>query len=288
MQTGFYTLITGSSEGLGKALALECAKRGMNLILVALPGPELHALGTFVEANYKVKVKCIGKDLCGDESCLQLFAEITSLSLPVNMLINNAGLGSTMLFEKGSPGFYEKQIRLNVMATVLMTRLFLPLIQQHERSYILNVGSLASFFYLPKKQVYGATKSFIYFFTKSLKSELTGTRVQVSVLCPGGMNTNAALTLMNKTGNCLARMSVMNPEEVAPIAIDGLLKGKEVIIPGRLNNCFILLEKLLPPFIKRLLTGAAMKKLDANNKLSRYLVPAIVPVPGSSSSNYRQ
>ena len=186
-----------------------------------------------------------------------------------------------MLFEEGSPGFYEKQIKLNVLATTLITRLFLSTLQCHDHSYILNVGSLASFFYLPKKQVYGATKSFIYFFTKSLRKELKKSNVHVSVLCPGGMNTNPALTLMNKTGNYLSRLSVMNPEEVVPIAIDGLLQGKEVIIPGRLNNFFMLLDKILPTAIKKMLTGRTMKRLDGNNKLSQYLLPAMAPVPVS-------
>lgn len=272
-----YTLITGSSEGLGKALAIECAKRKMNLILVALPSPELYALATLIKANYAVEIVCIGKDLCRDESCMELYAEVTALNLQVNMLINNAGIGSTILFEEGCPLFYEKQIKLNVLATTLITRLFLAMLQKHDRSYILNVGSLASFFYLPKKQVYGATKSFVYFFSKSLREELSNSNINISVLCPGGINTNPALTLMNKTGNCLSRLSVMNPEEVAPVAINGLLRGKEVIIPGRLNIFFLLLDKLLPVFIKKIMTGSAMKKLDTN-KMSRYLVPAMVPM----------
>ena len=283
MQNKVYTLITGSSEGLGKALAIECAKRRMNLVLVALPGPELYALATLIRSNYPVDVVCIGKDLCRDESCSELYAEISALDLQVNMLINNAGIGSTVLFEHGSPGFYEKQIRLNVLATTLITRLFLPRLQQHHRSYILNVGSLASFFYLPKKHVYGATKSFVYFFSKSLRKELSKNNVQVSVLCPGGLNTNTSVTLLNKTGNCLSRLSVMNPEEIVASAIDGLLSGKEVIIPGKLNNLFMLLDRILPDVIKKILMDRTMKKLVVNDRLSRYLVPVMAPVPTSST-----
>ena len=108
MENNVYTLITGSSEGLGKSFAIECAKRNMNLILVALPGAELYALAAFIKVNYPVEVVCIAKDLCRDESCIELYTEVTALSLQVNMLINNAGIGSTILFEQGSPGFYEK------------------------------------------------------------------------------------------------------------------------------------------------------------------------------------
>ena len=278
MQKNVYTLITGSSEGLGKALAIECAKRHMNLVLVALPGPELYALAALIRANFPVDVVCIGKDLCRDQSCAELYAEVSSLNVLVNMLINNAGIGSTVLFEHGSPGFYEKQIRLNVLATTLITRLFLPMLLEHGPSYILNVGSMASFFYLPKKHVYGATKSFVYFFTKSLRKELSASNVHVSVLCPGGLNTNVSVTMLNKTGNYLTRLSVMNPEEIVTVAIDGLLSGQEVIVPGKLNNLFMLLDRILPGFIKKILMDRTMKKLAVNDRFNRYLVPVTVPV----------
>jgi short-subunit dehydrogenase len=179
--------------------------------------------------------------------------------------------GSTVLFEEGSVSLFERQIRLNVLATTLVTRLFLRTLERNSPSHIMNVGSLASFFYLPKKQVYGATKSFIYFFSKCLRKELQKDHIKVSVLCPGGMNTNPAITLMNKTGTFFSRLSLMNPEEVGPIAIDGMLRGKEVIIPGRVNKFFMVLDKLLPGFIKRTMMGHTMKKIDPDNPLVRYL-----------------
>ena len=276
-----YTLITGASEGLGKALAIECAHRKMNLVLVALPGPELYSLAGFIKRNYYVDVISIEKDLCKDESCIELFNEVSALNLPVNVLINNAGIGSTMLFEEGSIKLYEKQIKLNVLATTLITRLFLETLKRNSRSYILNVGSMASFFYLPKKQVYGATKSFIYFFSRVLREELKKDNVQVSVLCPGGMNTSLALTLMNKTGNYLSRLSIMDPEEVVPLAIDGLLKGKKVIIPGKMNQFFMLLDKILPEGFKKILTGNTMKKINPDNSFVRYLPVDPVSIPPS-------
>ncbi len=266
-----YTLITGAGEGFGKALAIECAQRKMNLILVALPGPELYSLSDFIKRNYYVDVIYFEKDLCQEESCLGLFNEVSALGLQVNILVNNAGIGSTALFEEGSLKMYEKQIKLNVLATTLITRLFLQLLERNTPSYILNVGSMASFFYLPKKQVYGATKSFIYFFSRSLRKEVEKDNIHVSVLCPGGMNTNPAVTLLNKTGNFFSRLSVMNPEEVAPVAIAELLRGKEVIIPGRVNRVFMLLNKILPERIKKRITGNAMKRLNPGSSLIRYL-----------------
>ena len=147
-----YTLITGASEGFGKALAIECAGRNMNLILVALPGPELHSLTGFIKRNYHVEVIAIEKDLCKDESCMELYTRIRELDLQVNMLINNAGIGSTGLFEEGSPGLYEKQIRLNVLATTMLTRLFLKILN----ATVIPISSMLAawhpFFIYPKNK----------------------------------------------------------------------------------------------------------------------------------------
>ena len=132
-------------------------------------------------------------------------------------------------------------------------------------------------FCMPKKLVYGATKSFISFFTKTLADDLKEENVYVSLLCPGGMNTNLALTLMNKTGNFIARLSIMNPEDVGRIAVRDLLRKKELIIPGRLNQCFLVMEKILPSFLKKTLTRYSMKGMKAQNHLSMHLASAAAP-----------
>lgn len=258
-----YCLITGASEGFGKALALECASRKMNLILVALPGPELYYLANFIKRNYQVDAIAIEKDLTCEENCKAVYQLVHEMKLQVNMLINNAGLGGTMLFSEGSFSFYQKQIKLNIIATTLFTHLFLDMLKANGPSYILNVGSLSSYFYLNKKQVYGATKSFIYSFSKSLRRELKNDGISVSVICPGSMNTNISVTCLLKTSSRISRLSVMNPEDVAPIAIKGLLNRKEVIIPGRMNKLFLFVNKLLPDLIKNLILGWQMKNIQS-------------------------
>jgi uncharacterized protein len=267
-----YTIITGASEGLGKSFAIECAGRQMNLILVSLPNSGLHELSNFIRRNFKVSVIAFETDLSVSSACYDLFIDIERLKLPINMLINNAGMGSTGLFDEGSPEFYEKQIRLNVLATTVITHLFIKNLKDETCAYILNVGSLASFFYLPKKQVYGGTKSYVYYFSKSLKKELRNKGVSVSVLCPGGINTNLSVTLINKNSPWASRISIMNPEEVATIALNGLLKGKEVIIPGRLNKFFLFLDKILPPVIKTFMTNRTMKKINTPEWVNSYLL----------------
>jgi short-subunit dehydrogenase len=259
--TKFYTVITGAGDGFGKALSIECARRNRNLILVALPGPELPALARFIQKNFPVNVKIFQKDLTKETDCYDLHLQILDLGLQVNTLINNAGIGNTESFSIVSPELFKQQIKLNVLATTLLTSLFIPELKRNGPSHILNIGSLCSFFYLPKKQVYGATKSFIYFFSKSLRRELKNENISVSVACPGGMNTNFHVSLVNRTGNFFSRIAILNPEEVAPIVIEKMIKGKEVIIPGKANRLSIVLNKFLPNIIKNMLTDRLMRDL---------------------------
>ncbi|MBC7845077.1 MAG: SDR family NAD(P)-dependent oxidoreductase [Flavobacterium sp.] len=261
MKNNLYTLITGASEGFGRALAIECAARKMNLILVALSDPKLHLLAETLIQEYAIDVIAIEKDLSVEDNCTMLYKQIEELNLSVNILINNVGISSTNFFGEGSIGFYQKQVKLNVLATTLLTSLFLDMLKTNKPSHILNVGSLSCFFYLAKKQVYGATKSYIYSFSKSLRGELRAEGVNVSVICPGGMNTNETIIKTNKANNWLARQSIMNPEDVAPIAIKGLLKRKEIIIPGCMNKLFLLIDKLLP---------AILIKMIANNHVNKF------------------
>ena len=145
----------------------------------------------------------------------------------------------------------------------MLTHLFLDMLKLNGPSHILNVGSLSSYFILPKKQVYAATKSFIYFFTKCLRKEFNQNEISISVICPGSMNTNISVIRLLKTSGWISRSSVMNPEDVAPIAINGLLNGREVIIPGKINKLFLLMNRLIPSLIKKKIIGRQMKKIKS-------------------------
>ena len=260
MHNNSYTLITGASEGFGKSLALECARKGMNLILVALPGEELLQLGKFIENEFPVKTVCLAHDLTIKEECQLLLKEVTEKKLSVNILINNAGIGGTHFFKERDALFYQKQIELNVTVPTLLAYLFLKTLQDNSPSHILNVSSLAGYFCMPMKQVYGGTKSYLLSFSKSLHLELKPKNIFVSTVCPGGMNTTLAQVLQNRSLAGISRWSVMNPEEVARITINKMLQKKEIIIPGYWNRFFLLLNRLLPGTLKEWILLLRMKK----------------------------
>jgi len=275
MRNQNFALITGASDGFGKALALECAARNINLVLVALPGSGLRNLCCYIERNFNVIAHYMEYDLSKKGACDALFNEINRLQISVNLLINNAGIGGTHYFDERDTEFYYKQIELNVVSPTILTHLFIQHLAPNSSAYILNVSSLASFFYLPKKQVYGGTKSYLVAFSRSLRRELKNKGISVSVICPGGMNTNPQTVFQNLNIHGLGRWSIMNPEDVAKIAIDGMLENKEVIIPGFWNKMFMLFDKLLPKWYKEMLTDRSMKE---SKTISNPVVFAINPL----------
>lgn len=254
-------IVTGASEGLGKSFALELASRNIDLILVSLPSSGLPQLANYIRQNYQVKVSEFELDLTDASSCALLFDWLTELNISAHILINNAGIGNWDWFKDQSTAFYKKQIELNVITPVLLSRLFLAQLDSSRTAYLLNVGSLGGRFILPRKQVYGATKSFISYFTRCLQLELGNANVRISLLSPGGINTKPELLVLNHTLKGIARATITEPGSVAHEAINGLLAGKREIIPGRINKLLVILNGLLPGFVKDMIIKNRLKPL---------------------------
>lgn len=240
-----YTLITGASMGLGKELAIESARRGRNLILVALPGRNLEALCRELELEFGIRAVARECDLT-DENSLQALADEVLSSYSVDQLINNAGIGGTARFEEASPEFLDRMIHLNVRATTMLSHSFLPELKTHRRALIMNVASVAAFGPIPYKTIYPATKSFIYFFSRCLARELRQTGVRVVVVTPGPIATNPDVVMRIIRQGALGRIGLLTAGRISKLALDGAEKGREVIVPGVMNQMNRFLLKWFP------------------------------------------
>jgi short-subunit dehydrogenase len=236
----------------------------MNLLLVALPGKELDDLVKEIKTLYKVHCYALGIDLSVTCSPEKIWTWVTENNFKVNILINNVGIGSKGSFETFSPDFYFSQINLNIVSALMLSRLFLPLLRENAPAHILNVGSMGGFYVIPDKTVYSASKAFIYSFSRSLRAELKTKGVKVSVLCPGGTDSNAKTIAINKDLKGLAKWSILNAEQVAKAAINGMLKNEAVIIPGSLNKVSYTLSQFIPEFIKTSLVTFFFKRVSSH------------------------
>ena len=262
--SNFYTLITGASMGIGRAFAIESAKRDMNLALVSLPNSGLDKVIDYIRKNYQVKIKQLSIDLTENKAPLKIYEWTKHENIKINILINNAGRGHLGNFLDYPYEFYEELIRLNIESVVLLTRLFLPDMKKMEQSYILNLGSVASYYPMPYKIVYAGSKMFIYSFSRALSEELKNTNVHISILCPGPILTSQEVIARIRYGGFWGKASSMKAQKVAYLAMKNMFKKKKVIIPGIINKLFILSNKLFSTNFKQRIISKKFS-IDKNN-----------------------
>ncbi len=155
----------------------------------------------------------------------------------MDLLINNAGYGTFGPFAESDPETELGQIQVNATALTHVTRLLLPGMLRRGRGRILNVASTAAFQPGPLMAVYYATKAYVLSFSEALANEVKGSGVSVSCLCPGPTRTGFMERAKMGNASVLSRKSVMmDAEAVARRGIDGMMKGKRLIIPGFLNK----------------------------------------------------
>ena len=241
-----YTLVTGASKGIGQALATECAKQGRPLLLVALPNDGLPKTACAIKKEYGVEVIYYQMDMEKPGSIREFVTWLEDSGIPVDTLINNAGLGLQGAFSKLTLEENLQMMNINMQATVTLTYYLIPKLKAHSNSYILNLGSLASFLKFPYKAVYSGSKNFILAFSNALKYELKDTSISVSCLCPGPTITNSNVAARTEEQGLKAKAFTLPASAVARIGIQRMYQRQPVIVPGQLNRILIFLIKHLP------------------------------------------
>ncbi|MBW6491700.1 MAG: SDR family NAD(P)-dependent oxidoreductase [Lentimicrobium sp.] len=242
-----HTLITGGSMGFGRSLAFECARRGMNLLLVALPGKELENTASRISSEFQVDVRYLPIDLTELDGPKNLYNWCCDQNLKINCIINDAGLAGATLFAESPVEYSDARILLNIRALTLICRFFIPILKQHPKAWILNVGSMAAYFPIPYKSVYSATKAYVLNFSKSLAVELRPSGIQVSVVCPNGIETNPGTIARNRAHKNWGKWTKMDCDKLAAFTIEKMLQGKRVIVPLFINKFLLAFRKLFPP-----------------------------------------
>ena len=231
-----YALITGASSGIGRSLACQLASRGYNVLLTSRSENKLKEFAALIHNEYGVDALYYAVDLSEESAPARISSWCTSLAILPNILVNNAGYGLWGSFDKLDLDGQVNMHRLNTEAVIRLTYAVLPLLKQHDQSYILNISSTAAYQPVPTLALYAAGKSFVLSFSRALRFELKDSQVSVSCLCPGptatGFAHRAGLDALAK----LAEKFNMSPDRVANDGLNGLFKRKAEIIPGLLNR----------------------------------------------------
>jgi uncharacterized protein len=264
-------VVTGASSGIGEAIARELARRGHQLVLVARSADRLDALAR----DLGPRAHPLPADLSQPTDRAALAGRVAALNLVPDILINSAGLSTSTLVAKSVPEQQLNLVEVDVAAVVDLCTRFLPGMVDRGRGAVLNVSSLGGFGPLPGQAAYGAAKAFVLFYTESLRSELLGTGVTATALCPGPVATGFADTAGFSKGEVEAVLpSLMwkSADKVALAGIDGLAAGKGVVIPGWVNRLATAAYRVVPhewllpllarqsPAIKRELKSGSMAR----------------------------
>ena len=216
-------LVTGASSGIGLERAKYLDSLGYEIILVSRDKEKLESVAKIL----KNKAKIIVMDLSQVEDIKSLYVLVKNDD--IDILVNNAGFGLHGNFVETDLSKELNMIDLNIKAVHILTKLFLKDMKKKNKGYILNVSSSAAFESGPLMATYYSTKSYVYRLTESIWYELKKDKsnVKVSCLCPGPVDTN-----FNKVAGVKFSVKPQSPKYVAKYAIDKMLKGKLLIIPG--------------------------------------------------------
>ncbi len=258
----YYAIVTGSSQGLGRAIAEQLALRKHNLLLAALPGTGLPELADSLADRYKISARFLETDLMRVESPRELLEYAKTNNLTVDILVNNVGIGHGGAIGEYTDEAVEQSIFLNMRCTTLMTNTFSGELCRRGRAYILNIGSFSGFSPMPYKSIYAASKAYLYHFSISVGEELHGTGVSVSVAMPGPVKTNRKVLERIAANGKGAIISSLEADEAAREIISQMFRRKKVIIPGRFYKMLYAVESVLPYGILMRMTRNTFKGID--------------------------
>lgn len=226
-------VVTGASSGIGAEIARLLADKGYGVTLVARRGDRLTELAKEIESTRHVPAHVIACDLSDAGARERLVGDMAERGRTVSILVNNAGFGSAGPFQDLDLDGELRMVRTNVEAVVHLCGEYVPRMVEQGEGAVLNVASTAAFQPLARQSTYSASKAFVLAFTEALSSDLKGTGVTATALCPGPVKTE--FTDQHEGFDAAASTPDfvwMSAEDCARTAVKGLERGKRVVVPG--------------------------------------------------------
>ena len=245
-----HALITGASSGIGEEVAKQLASRATLLVLVARRRDRLEQLRDELLAKHpQLRIEVRTTDLTDTAQIAALLDWIAAEKFPLDLLVNNAGLGDLGSFASADAEKLDRMMLVNMVALTRLTRALLPPMIARKRGAILNVSSSAGFMPMANFAVYAATKAYVTSFSEALRSELRGAGVSVTALCPGPVETEFTKVAHRKAdgdsafGPAFVYVSV---QDVVSAALRGIERERAIVIPGWAMKAGMALVRLTP------------------------------------------
>ena len=221
-----WALVTGATSGIGESFTRLLASNNYNLVLVARDLPRLHERATGLKSAYGVETVVLQADLATDSGCALVESYIADNEIDV--LINNAGFGINKAFTVSALDAEQNMLDVLVRTPMRLMHVALPGMKARDKGIIINVSSVAGFI---AGGTYSAAKSYLTVLSESLTTELSGTKVKISALCPGFTRTEFHQRgRMSMKG--LPAFMWLNADAVVAKSWSDAKKGKAISIPG--------------------------------------------------------
>jgi len=245
-------LITGASSGIGAEMARLLGEAGVPTVLVARRADRLREIADRYDG-----FEVLEADLLTPEGQAATVERIESTATPIDLVVNNAGFGTSGVFHELDVERLTDEVELNVTALTVLSHAALSVMVPRGRGYLLNVSSVASFQASPGLGVYAATKAYVTSLTEALHSEVDGAGVHVTALCPGLTRTEFQ-EHSNTTGlaSRVPDLAWTTVEQVASTGLRDVASNKTISVPGALYKLAVTGSDVLPRSITRWVSGS--------------------------------
>lgn len=247
-------VITGASSGIGRELALEFAPRSQALVLVARRTERLERLGAELAARHpNLKVIALRADLSDEREIEALLRQLEERAGPVDVLVNNAGLGYSALIDRSDWARTRNVLQTNILAVAQLTSALVPAMVKRGRGGVINVGSGAGFTVLPSAAGYVGSKHFIAGFSEVLSADLAGTGVVVTQVCPGPVRSEFDEVAGSAGGMIGGPPNILriSAAQCAQEAVAAFERGAPRVFPGRAFRWLMRMLPFLPLWLRR-------------------------------------
>jgi short-subunit dehydrogenase len=249
-------LVTGASSGIGEEITRQLAKAGVRVVAVARRVDRLQRLAIELPG-----VESLTADLGTPAGVAGIVERIQDPDRPLDLVVNNAGFGTSGQFDELDPDRLAAEIDLNVGALTRLTHAALTTMVPRRRGWVLNVSSFASFQPAPRLAVYAATKAYVTSLSESVHEEVKGAGVVVTALCPGLTKTEFQ-SVSNTTGyeSRMPGFVWTDVTEVARAGLEAVAKGRAIVVPGPMYKGASWAVNITPRWIRRVASGMVQRE----------------------------
>jgi short-subunit dehydrogenase len=254
---GSRAIVTGASSGIGREIALELARRGACQVVVARRQPRLEELARQI-ASQGGRVEAVVGDVTDPSVRREVIDAVESAFGGLDVLVNNAGIGGTGLFEHADADRLRRIMEVNFFAPVEMIRLALPLLKQGNRPIIVNMGSVLALRGAPHNSEYSASKFALRGFSEAIRAELVRHGIDVLVVDPGTTETEFFDSVIQRTGEpSWPKHTPVSAQYVARKTVRAMRRGRHEIIPYGWGKVLHWLNRLFPRLVDRIMARYA-------------------------------